>query len=175
MTKITRAEIMETKLRERAGFMREAGHNDDADLDEEAANLIQSLRVSAALEPQQEEAVAEGSDQAAIEIADAVIGWMVKYDLLDADLEYRDDDIIEVLDDLAPTPAQKVQESQTVSVTDAMVEKAMEAFAIVAHDLTPAQYTATRNRPMSPGGLAALNKSVAAIRAALTAALESTP
>jgi hypothetical protein len=44
----------------------------------------------------------EGSDAAAIEIADAVISWMVKYDLLDADQEYRDDDIIAVLDDLSP-------------------------------------------------------------------------
>ena len=47
----------------------------------------------------------DGSEAAAIEIADAVIAWMVKYDLLDADQEYRDDDIVAVLDDLAPAPA----------------------------------------------------------------------
>lgn len=42
------------------------------------------------------------SDAAAIEIADAVIAWMVRHDLLDADLEYRDDEIIAVLDELSP-------------------------------------------------------------------------
>lgn len=41
-------------------------------------------------------------DKVAVEIADAVLSWMVKYDLIDADLEYRDDDIIEVLNDLRP-------------------------------------------------------------------------
>lgn len=35
-------------------------------------------------------------------IADAVLAWMVKYDLLDAGNEYRAEDIIDVLDDLAP-------------------------------------------------------------------------
>lgn len=44
----------------------------------------------------------DGSEQAAIEIADAVIAWMVRHDLLDADQEYRDDDIIAVLDELSP-------------------------------------------------------------------------
>ena len=39
-------------------------------------------------------------DKVAVEIADAVLSWMVKYDLIDTELEYRDDDIIEVLNDL---------------------------------------------------------------------------
>lgn len=63
-------------------------------------------RILSALEPASlHEREDDGSDAAAIEIADAVIAWMVKYDLLDADLEYRDDDIIAVLDDLAPETA----------------------------------------------------------------------
>lgn len=37
------AGLVEQKLRERAAFMREAGHNDDADLDNEAATALQSL------------------------------------------------------------------------------------------------------------------------------------
>lgn len=36
------------------------------------------------------------------QIADAVLSWMVKHDLLDADNEYRATDVLEVLNDLAP-------------------------------------------------------------------------
>lgn len=37
------SELVAGKLRERAGFMREAGHNDDAELDEEAADRLTAL------------------------------------------------------------------------------------------------------------------------------------
>lgn len=36
-------DLVIVKLRERAGFMREAGHNDDAELDEEAADCLTAL------------------------------------------------------------------------------------------------------------------------------------
>lgn len=37
-----------------------------------------------------------------VRIADAVLSWMVKYDLLDAGNEYRASDVLEVLNELAP-------------------------------------------------------------------------
>lgn len=40
-------ERLREKLRERAGFMREAGHADDAELDDEAADLIERLAARA--------------------------------------------------------------------------------------------------------------------------------
>jgi hypothetical protein len=42
---------------------------------------------------------------AAERIADAVLSWMVKFDLLDAGNEYDASDVLAVLDDLAPAPA----------------------------------------------------------------------
>ena len=75
-----------------------------------------------ALSPVHKDGEPVGSDAAAIEIADAVIAWMVKYDLLDADQEYRDDDIVAVLDELAPDPHPKEAE---VTVTEEMVEAAI--------------------------------------------------
>jgi len=38
----THAKLVEIRLRERCGFMREAGLNDDADLDLEAASFLES-------------------------------------------------------------------------------------------------------------------------------------
>lgn len=37
-------------------------------------------------------------------IADAVLAWLVKHDLADADNEYRAADVIAIMDDLAPAP-----------------------------------------------------------------------
>lgn len=42
--------------------------------------------------------------QEAARIGDAVLAWMVKYDLLDAGNEYRAEDVIAVLNDFAPDP-----------------------------------------------------------------------
>lgn len=58
---------------------------------------VAELSALAAIEPQ---AVAEPES----EIADAVLGWMVKFDLLDAGNEYRAADVLAVLNDLAPSP-----------------------------------------------------------------------
>ena len=64
----------------------------------------------------------DGSEGAAIEIADAVLAWMVKHDFLDADAEYRDDDVIEVMNDLiAPT------EPKAGVVSEDMVELLFQA------------------------------------------------
>jgi len=51
------------------------------------------------------------------EIADAVLSWMVKYDLLDAGNEYRATDVLAVLDDLKPS-------YQTESAAPAVAVKA---------------------------------------------------
>lgn len=74
-------------------------HSDWPEIEAEAVaawnRRTPALRALSAPEP-----VADDGEAAAIEIADAVISWMVKHDLLDAGLEYRDDDVVEVLDDL---------------------------------------------------------------------------
>jgi hypothetical protein len=95
------------------------GWSEDKDLPRAVEYIRADL--SAIEAPAAEGEAVAGSDNAAIEIADAVISWMVKHDLLDADLEYHDDDIIAVLDDLAlPAAASEV--------TDDMVQKAWEAY-----------------------------------------------
>jgi hypothetical protein len=48
--------------------------------------------------------VAEGWQEAA-RIGDTVLGWMVKYDLLDAGNEYRAEDVVAVLNDFTPSDA----------------------------------------------------------------------
>lgn len=58
--------------------------------------------------PAQEPEEDEGSRQAAVDIADAVMKWMVKHDLLDPEHEYFDHDIIEVLNDLAPVEEARI-------------------------------------------------------------------
>lgn len=58
--------------------------------------------------PAHEPVEEEGSRQAAVDIADAVMKWMVKYDLLDPEHEYFDHDIIEVLNDLAPAEEARI-------------------------------------------------------------------
>lgn len=49
----------------------------------------------------------EAGPSAGERIADAVLAWMVKYDLLDAGNEYDAPDVLAVLDDLAPAPEAK--------------------------------------------------------------------
>lgn len=46
--------------------------------------------------------VPAGAEAVASQIGDAVLAWMVKYDLLDADNEYGVSDVMAVMDDLAP-------------------------------------------------------------------------
>lgn len=48
-----------------------------------------------------EPAAPEGQQEAA-RIGDAVLDWMIKYDLLDGEQEYYVADVIAVLDDLTP-------------------------------------------------------------------------
>lgn len=84
------------------------------------------LAILAALSlPAQEPEDDEGSRQAAVDIADAVIKWMVKHNLLDPEHEYFDDDIIEVLNDLAPEEAQQPE----AVITEEMVRRAQTAAA----------------------------------------------
>lgn len=45
----------------------------------------------------------------AARIADAVLGWLVKYDLAEAGNEYRAADVIAIMDDLAPSPSPKLE------------------------------------------------------------------
>jgi hypothetical protein len=52
----------------------------------------------------------------AARISDAVLSWMVKYDLLDASNEYRAEDVVEVLNDLAPALAAPVDHPEVVGV-----------------------------------------------------------
>lgn len=49
------------------------------------------------------------------QIADAVLGWMVKFDLLDAGNEYGPDDVLAVLNDLAPSPQPAKDEREVPS------------------------------------------------------------
>lgn len=63
----------------------------------------------------------DGSEAAAIEIADAVLAWMVKHDFLDADAEYRDDDVIEVLNDLNVSPQPKAATEEMIRTAKASV------------------------------------------------------
>ena len=42
------------------------------------------------------------SEREAARIGDAVLSWLVKYDLADAGNEYRAEDVVAILNDLAP-------------------------------------------------------------------------
>lgn len=55
-------------------------------------------------------------------------------------------------------------------VSPAEVERALKAFAIAAHDVTPEQYDAERAAPMSPNKGKAFEKSLNAMRRAISAA-----
>lgn len=81
---------------------------------------IEALREAAlsAIEPIQ----AQGDG-----IADAVLAWMVKYDLLDADNEYQAADVIAVLDELAPQP------SHAETVDPYAAAPAPDELEVVAH------------------------------------------
>lgn len=68
-----------------------------------------------------EPAAPEGR-QEAMRIGDAVLDWMVKFDLLDAGNEYYVSDVLAVLNDLTPSTRPAEQ-----AVTDGMVEAASEA------------------------------------------------
>lgn len=105
----------------------------------------------------------EASDKAAIEIGDAVLSWLLKYDLIDAELEYTDDDVIEILDDLAPQPAPK-----GVEITDEMVERANKASVrVYVPKLSDEDYE--QSRKDDPEGF---DLTMKAMRAGLAAAMK---
>ncbi len=60
--------------------------------------------------------------QEAVRIGDAVLDWMVKFDLLDAGNEYCVSDVLAVLNDLTPSTRPSEQ-----AVTEAMVEAGAKA------------------------------------------------
>lgn len=66
---------------------------------------------------------AEGQ-QEAVRIGDAVLDWMVKFDLLDAGNEYYVSDVLAVLNDLTPSTRPSEQ-----AVTEAMVERLAQHLA----------------------------------------------
>lgn len=69
-------------------------------------------------------------EQEAARIGDAVLAWMIKYDLLDGEQEYYVADVIAVLDDLTPLTRPAEQ-----AVTEAMVEAAAIAISGGRKDL----------------------------------------
>jgi hypothetical protein len=62
------------------------------------------------------------------EIADAVLSWMVKFDLLDAGNEYRASDVLAVLDDLAPSARAEAAEARVKEMVAAGAPLANIAF-----------------------------------------------
>lgn len=68
--------------------------HEDADLDDICTIADRALAAPSAPDGWQE----------AAHIGDAVLTWMVKYDLLDAGNEYRAEDVVAVLNDFAPDP-----------------------------------------------------------------------
>jgi hypothetical protein len=74
-----------------------------------AVDAIESLSTQSA-QPQAGEPVAE-------RIADAVLSWMVKFDLLDAGNEYGPEDVLAVLNDLAPASPQPANPPQVTERT----------------------------------------------------------
>lgn len=74
-----------------------------------AAQADYERRILSALSPAPE------AQQEAARIGNAVLGWMIKYDLLDGDREYYVDDVLAVLNDLTPSACPAEQ-----AVTEAM-------------------------------------------------------
>ena len=72
-----------------------------------------------------EPAAPEGR-QEAVRIGDAVLDWMVKFDLLDAGNEYYVSDVLAVLNDLTPSTRPAEQ-----AVTEAMVARASAEYQVI--------------------------------------------
>lgn len=67
------------------------------------------------------------SEREAARIGDAVLSWLVKYDLADAGNEYRAEDVVAILNDIAP-----YEESAEITRLQKELETAREALEAVA-------------------------------------------
>jgi hypothetical protein len=85
---------------------------------EEAVRFIQEDLDSLLSSPPVQTAAVDG------EIAETVINWMVKYDLLDAGNEYHASDVLAVLNDLAPTELD--QDARLAATMRGWLETAIE-------------------------------------------------
>ncbi|QWW74688.1 hypothetical protein [Agrobacterium pusense] len=74
-----------------------------AAIEEQRRIIAYFKRISRARQLAFEAATTPPAPSVAEEIADAVLSWMVRYDLLDAGNEYRAADVIAVLDDFKPS------------------------------------------------------------------------
>ena len=75
------------------------------------------------------------SEREAARIGDAVLSWLVKYDLADAGNEYRAEDVVAILNDLAPyEEAAEITRLQKELET---AREALEPFARVADSYEP--------------------------------------
>ncbi len=94
----------------------------------------------------------------AVRIADAVLAWMVKYDLLDGGNEYRAEDVIAVMNDFAP--------AEKAGVGDAQDELAR--LRAIALDMQSGYIAATERADEAVKAANALQTEVDLLRAALS-------
>ena len=69
------------------------------------------------------------SEREAARIGDAVLSWLVKYDLADAGNEYRAEDVVAILDDIAP-----YEEAAEITRLQKELETAREDAARIAEE-----------------------------------------
>ena len=119
----------ERALAERAGGVKEAAQKierlwsngcHDVSWRQHFDAAMEELRGTLTTEP----ATPEGRQEAG-RIGDAVLDWMVKFDLLDAGNEYYVSDVLAVLNDLTPSTRPSEQ-----AVTEAMVERLAQHLAL---------------------------------------------
>lgn len=97
---------------ETVGFVGPSGHYE---LIEDAKAVAQAdfdRRIRSVLS-QPEAQVGDDTDSVAVEICDAVMDWMVRRELIDADQEYHPDEIVEALEGIFTDPVQP--EAQAVA------------------------------------------------------------